>query len=169
MKTLILLRHAKSSWNNPNLTDFQRPLNKRGQRDAPFMANVLKKTGIKVEKLIASPAERTLTTAQIFADKLDYPFDEIVTEPSLYDESFNYFLQVIRNIKDSCNTAMIVSHNPYTTSMINYLANYNLTNLPTCGCFGIALNVSHWKDAAENTGKCLFYEYPKKYFNKDED
>jgi len=167
MKTLVLVRHAKSSWDNPNLTDFQRPLNKRGQRDAPFMAKVFKKTGIKLEKIVASPAERTLTTAQIFADVLDYPFDDIETESSLYDESFNYFLQVIRELDDSLSTVMIISHNPTITMMINYLTAYNLDNLPTCGCFGISLDVAEWNKVGKSSGKCLFYEYPKKYSKKD--
>ncbi len=168
MKQLILLRHAKSSWSNPDLTDFQRPLNKRGQRDAPFMADVFKKTGIVLDKIIASPAERTLTTAQNFADKLGYPFEDIQTEPKLYDENFNYFLQIIRQLEEHLQKVMIVSHNPYITYMINYLTNEHLDNLPTCGCFGIELQVKLWREVAENTGTKMFYEYPKKYFKSDQ-
>jgi phosphohistidine phosphatase len=163
MKTLYLVRHAKSSWKDPNQTDFQRPLNKRGLYDAPLMAKRMGDKGIRVELLVSSPANRALTTAQHMAEGIAYPLDKIRTEPRLYEESFHLYLNVIKELEDTCNSVMIVAHNPTLTSFINYLTDYGLDNLPTCSVFGAELQLESWAKVHHGVGRCLLYEYPKKH------
>jgi len=166
MKKLLLVRHAKSSWADPGLKDFDRPLNKRGKRDAPFMGKVLAEKAFHPDLIVASPAKRTLITAQTISSEIGFPQEKILTEPRLYEESFNLYLEVIKSWDDQLNTIMLVGHNPLMTAMINYLADYGLDNLPTTGMFCADLNIESWKKVAYNSAKCCFYEYPKMYFSK---
>ncbi|NTV46566.1 MAG: histidine phosphatase family protein [Chlorobiales bacterium] len=164
MKSLYFVRHAKSSWKDPNLTDSERPLNKRGLRDAPFMAKLLADKGVKIDLVLSSPAIRALTTAQHMAEGIGYAQDKIRIEPRLYGESFNMYLNVIKELEAKYSSVMIVAHNPTMTTIINYLTDYGLENLPTCGVFGIELQLESWAKVSQGVGQCRFYEYPKKYF-----
>lgn len=164
MKSLYFVRHAKSSWKNPNLMDSERPLNKRGLRDAPFMAKLLADKGVKIDLVLSSPAIRALTTAQHMAEGIGYAQDKIRIEPRLYGESFNMYLNVIKELEAKYNSVMIVAHNPTMTTIINYLTDYGLESLPTCGVFGIELQLESWAKVSQDVGQCRFYEYPKKYF-----
>lgn len=167
MKVIYLVRHAKSSWKNSSLTDFERPLNQRGLRDAKFMGKLLGEKDVQLDLLLSSPAKRALVTANKIAGEMGYPQDKIRTEPRLYGESFNMYLNVIKELDESCETVMIVAHNPTMTALINYLADYGLDNLPTCGVFAVEFQVASWKKMSHGVGRCLFYEYPKKYFKGD--
>jgi phosphohistidine phosphatase len=112
MKTLYLVRHAKSSWKYPNLDDFERPLNKRGRKNAPFMGTILKKLKVAPDLLISSPANRAAITARIIAAKINYPLEKIRYRESIYEFSEDALIHVIKQIDDSVNKAMIVGHNP---------------------------------------------------------
>ena len=162
MKTLYLVRHAKSSWKYPELDDFERPLNKRGKRDAPVMGSYLKDKKIIPEILISSPAVRAKKTAKIIAKKLDFPKHNIIFSEDIYEASTMGLLKITSRTDDKFNSAMLVGHNPSMTYYANTIANIRLDNIPTCGIAGIELNISSWKEISENCGKLLFFVYPKK-------
>lgn len=167
MKTLILVRHAKSSWDNPDLDDFDRPLNKRGKKNAPFMAEKLKEYGIKPDLIISSPANRALTTAQIFAEILGYPLDKIKQESVIYDNEAVSIIELISYIDDKYNKVAIFGHNPSFTFIANRLSEANIDNIPTCGIVCIEFNTDLWKDCKKTVGNLKFFIYPKKYSEKE--
>jgi phosphohistidine phosphatase len=163
MKTLYLVRHAKSSWKYPNLDDFERPLNKRGRRNAPFMGEILKKLKIAPDLIISSPANRAATTARIIADTIDYPLEEIQYDETIYASSEYDLLQVIQQLDNGVNQAMLVSHNPAITDLANSIGDTSVSNIPTCGVFCLGLNISSWAKIGKQRGKLKFFEFPKKH------
>ena len=163
MKRLYLIRHAKSSWNNSDLTDFERPLNQRGKRDAPFMGKRLKDHKVKADLIISSPAKRALKTAKIIAKEIDFPTEKILPNESIYEEGTLASLKLIRNIDDSYNNVMLFGHNPTITSLATYLTNYQIQNMPTCSIFCMEFNIDSWKEMSEGEGTFIFFDYPKKH------
>jgi phosphohistidine phosphatase len=163
MKTLYLVRHAKSSWKYPNLDDFERPLNKRGRKNAPFMGSVLKKLKVAPDLLISSPANRAATTARIIADTIDYPLEKIQYNETIYASSEYDLVQVIQQLDNSVNRVMLVSHNPALTDLANSIGDTAISNIPTCGVFCVNLNISSWAKIGEQRGKLKFFEFPKKH------
>ncbi len=163
MKSVIFVRHAKSSWDNPDLSDFDRPLNKRGLKDAPFMAQVLAQMNIKPDKIISSPAIRALTTARHFAEKLDYPINDISTHNDIYEKGANAIINIITNLDNNLNCIMLFGHNPDLHHLVTYLSDLTIDNLPTCGIVCIDFNVASWSDIKNSKGVIRFFEYPKKY------
>ena len=162
MKNLYLIRHAKSSWDNPRLPDFDRPLNKRGKRDAPAMGEHLKKLGVQPDLLISSPANRAITTAREIAKALDYDPSEIVEEQKLYHAGTETIYEVIWSIEDSYDTVFLFGHNPGFTDFANTLSTTKVENLPTCGIFAVEFNVSAWEDVQPSSGIFKLFDYPKK-------
>ncbi len=163
MKTLYLVRHAKSSWKYPNLDDFERPLNKRGRKNASFMGSILKKLKVAPDLVISSPANRAATTARIIADTIDYPLEKIHYNETIYGSSEYELIQVIQQLDDAVTEAMLVSHNPALTDLANTIANTAISNIPTCGVFSVNLNISSWAKIGEQRGKLKFFEFPKKH------
>ena len=163
MKTLYLVRHAKSSWKYPDLDDFERPLNKRGRKNAPFMGRILKKLKVAPDLVISSPANRAATTARIIADSIDYPLEKIHYNETIYGSSEYDLVQVIRQVDNAVNQAMLVSHNPALTDLANTIADTAISNIPTCGVVGLNLNISSWVKIGEQRGKLKFFEFPKKH------
>ena len=163
MKTLYLVRHAKSSWKYPNLDDFERPLNKRGRKNAPFMGRILKKLKVAPDLVISSPANRAATTARIIADSIDYPLEKIHYNETIYASSEHELIQVIQQLDDAVNQAMLVSHNPAITGLANAIGDTTISNIPTCGVFCVNLNISSWATIGEQRGKLKFFEFPKKH------
>lgn len=161
MKTLYLVRHAKSSWKFPELDDIERPLNKRGNRDAPVMGRFLKDRNILPDILISSPATRAKKTAKIIADTLSYPKDQIKLDEEIYEAGATHLLKITNGINDKCKSAMLVGHNPGMTYFANMLANIRIENIPTCGIACIELKLDSWKDITENSGTLTFFEFPK--------
>jgi phosphohistidine phosphatase len=164
MKELFLIRHAKSSWDYDELTDFERPLNKRGRRDAQFMPKILTQQGVNPDLVITSPANRVITTAKYFCESLGYPFDNIWVEPKLYAAGNDTILSVIQNIATSFNNVMLFAHNPGLTDLTNDLANKRIDNVPTCGIVCLNLRIDSWNELGKDNGELIFFEYPKKYF-----
>ena len=160
MRKLILLRHAKSSWKDTSLDDFDRPLNRRGKKDAPIMADKLSMRKIKIDLIISSPAKRTTETAKIFANILGYQ-SEIIFNDKLYEASYNEILEVINLIDDKYQNVLLVCHNPGITDLANYISNYFIENISTSGIVGLSTNNS-WENINENGCTLLFYYYPKK-------
>lgn len=162
MKTLLLIRHAKSSWNDPDMDDFDRPLNKRGKQNAPEMAARLIHKGMVPELIIASPAKRTRTTAKMMAREWKYPKEAILLEEELYLCYASTFLKVITKIDDDFNVVAIFAHNPGITDFANYLTEeIRIDNVPTSGIFAVEADIESWKDFDRAHKKFLFFDYPK--------
>ena len=162
MKTLFLVRHAKSSWKDASLPDLLRPLNKRGRRDAPMMGRRMAKRGVEVELLLSSRATRAQQTAEALAEELSYPWDEIVTEEGLYEADSDEILTVIEEQDDWIDRLMVVGHNPGLTSLANYLARADIENVPTTGVVELRYDVSDWSAVASTKPIKVRFDYPKK-------
>ncbi len=163
MKTLYLVRHAKSSWKYPNLDDFERPLNKRGRKSAPIMGKILKKLKVTPDLVISSPANRAAMTARIVAAAISYPLENIRYSETMYEFSENALFHVVKQIDDSVNKAMVVGHNPALNGLANYVGDQPIGNIPTCGAICVELNISSWANINEHCGKLKFFEFPKKH------
>ena len=161
MKTLILVRHAKSSWDNSFPTDFERPLNERGKHDAPHMAKKLSERKITIDLFISSPAKRAKKTAEIFMHEFDVKEKNLLTIPALYGASVQVFLEVIADINDKNDTVALFSHNPGITEFINLLDCYPVYDMPTCGVFALKIKSKKWKDINDADKEFLFFDYPK--------
>lgn len=162
-KTLLLVRHAKSSWDNFSLSDFERPLNERGKNDAPKMGKRLRKRNVKIDAFISSPAKRAKKTAAYFIMEFDRKEDEIIFISSLYHASVSDFSAAIKTIDDKFNQVAIFSHNPGITQFANELVSGpNLDNMPTCSVFAVKADVAQWKDFSKAKKEFLFFDYPKK-------
>lgn len=163
MKKIILIRHAKSSWDNPWLSDHDRPLADRGLQDAPIMAKRLKKRKIQAEIILCSTATRAVETAKIIAKELEFPVSEIILEENLYHASPNKILKYIHLQKDSKDILFIVGHNPGLNELIEHLGG-KLDNLPTSGQFGFLAKIDRWSEFGPKTAEVWFVDFPKKRF-----
>lgn len=162
MKTLFLLRHAKSSWDDPDLKDFERPLNNRGLTDIPLMAERFKSRGSSVDCIVCSPAVRTKTTAKLFAETIGYEGQDIVSNPELYFAGVGMFLKATKLVDDTCNTAMLVGHNPAITEFVNAMTGECIDNIPTCGLVELELDITDWADASLDKAILKEFDFPKK-------
>lgn len=163
MRQLILIRHAKSSWSNPSLDDFDRPLNKRGKRDAPFMAKLFSKKKIHPDLIISSPAKRTKQTALEFAKQLAIESENILWNDKLYLASLTTLLKIVKKFDDNVKIVILVGHNPGLTNLYNFLCKQEIDNIPTCGIISMKTD-KNWSDISSKNFELEFFEYPKKYF-----
>ena len=163
MKILYLARHAKSSWKYPQLDDFERPLNKRGHKNAPFMGGVLKKRGVLPDLILSSPANRAAMTARIIAAEIDYPLEGVIYAESMYGAGERGMIGIIKQMGDEISKLMLVGHNPGMTSLANAMGNDPVSNIPTSGIYCVHLEISSWEMIRDRCGKTEFFEYPKKY------
>jgi phosphohistidine phosphatase len=163
MKTLYVIRHAKSSWADPIASDFERGLNDRGKRDAPKMGKRLKEKEIHPDVVISSPAKRTLSTARRISEVLKFRKERVKTDSRLYHADEDTILSVVHDLKDKQDIAMIFGHNPGLTGFVNAISSedINIDNVPTCGIVAFSLPVDSWKDVTWKSGKLLFFDYPK--------
>lgn len=165
MKRLFLVRHAKSSWSNANLQDFDRPLNKRGIRDAPFMAKMMVGKGIKPDQIVTSPANRAITTAQQFAAAQGIEHGELDIRHEIYEAYPELLLQLVRGFSDKADTIFMFGHNPGFTYLANMFDGDYIVNIPTCGIVEINANIKQWQDLGGTNGKIVNFYYPKQYFS----
>lgn len=163
MKTLILIRHAKSDWSNPFLHDFDRELNARGLYDAPLMGTSLSQKHIHPDLILSSPAQRAKTTAMEIARKLSYPEDTITYNASLYDSDIETIFEVIRAVSDTCETLMVFGHNPEFTECVNALCDTDIEKIPTCGVVAMQLKEDNWKSVGFDSAELLFFDTPKQH------
>jgi phosphohistidine phosphatase len=163
MKTLYVVRHAKSSWDDPDRSDFDRPLNDRGKRDAPRMGKRLKEKDIHPDLMFTSPAKRALSTCKLISKALDYPKSKIKEEQKLYHASDDDILSSVQALNDKHNIVMIFGHNPGLTEFVNSLMSEekNIDNIPTAGVVAFELNISSWRQLTWGIGKLLFFDFPK--------
>jgi len=163
MKKIYLLRHAKSNWKEEGLSDFDRSLNKRGKADLKFMAQRLKNFGVMPDLIISSPAKRAKSTSKRVARIIGYDESKISYEYALYNSSYQNYRYLLDSLDDSLKTLFIVAHNPTITETGEILSGAILTNMPTCSIVCIEFNTESFKDIKENSGKILFFDYPKKH------
>ena len=161
MKTLILVRHAKSSWEDLSQSDFDRPLNERGKKDAPVMAERLKEKEITPDLFVSSPAKRARKTARIFAEAFGKEKKEVVLVEGLYEASLQAFESTVAGLNDEAGVVVLFAHNPGITQYGNTLSNVRIDDMPTCGVFAVAADTGRWADFKEATKKFLFFDYPK--------
>jgi phosphohistidine phosphatase len=161
MKTLILARHAKSSWKHPQLTDHERPLNKRGRTDAPRMAAHLARNHPRPALIVTSTAERARITAETLAHAFGPGPGAPRQEPELYLATPGTLLAIARALDDQADSAMLVGHNPGMTDFINLLCEAGLDNLPTCGVARIGFDLLHWSAIEPGSGELLSLDVPK--------
>ncbi len=161
MKTLLLIRHAKSSWDSATLSDFERPLNDRGKKDGPEMAKRLKDKKIRIDTFVSSPAKRAQKTAKIFMKEYDAKEKHLVLENSLYEASVKDFYKVIENLDDKDECVAVFSHNPGITDFVNELECTPVYNMPTCAVYAIKILSKHWKEIQVAEKEFMFFDYPK--------
>ena len=161
MKTLLVVRHAKSSWDDADMKDFDRPLNDRGRRDAPVMAQRLIKDGVSIDRFISSPAKRARQTADFFAEAYGIKHREIQFIPELYHATPEIFRTVVTGLDDKDESVAIFSHNPGITAFANILSTIRLDNMPTCAVFAVKSGADHWRDFLSATAQFWFFDYPK--------
>ena len=161
MKTLTILRHAKSSWKDQTLADAERPLNARGERDAPVMALRLKEAGVRPSLIISSPAVRAWTTAKIVAKGISYPVEFLQREERLYHASPARIIDLLAEQDAGFNNIMIVGHNPGFTDLANHFVPDLTNNIPTCGFVTISVDSDDW-NLRGSPAELVTFDYPKR-------
>ncbi len=165
MKTLYIVRHAKSSWQYEGIKDVDRPLKKRGITDAHLVSAILKKKIERPDVFISSSANRALHTAVIFCEKFGYPLANLQINKSLYSFSAGYLIKRIKALDDGFNSAIIFSHDHGINDFVNGFGDQFIAHVPTCGVIGIQFDTKHWKNikSDKSNGKTFLVEFPKKY------
>ena len=161
MKTLYLLRHAKSSWSFDELSDQERPLNDRGRDDAPVMGKALAKRHICPDVIVSSPAVRAMSTAVLVAREMQYPHDKIVVEPGIYGADVNDLFAIIKGLPDGAGTVLLVGHNPTITETANALSPSSLNEMPTAAVVCLRFTCEHWAEVNKANAEFYFYDYPR--------
>lgn len=161
MKTLLLVRHAKSDWGNPGLSDFERPLNERGKKDAPAMAKRLVEKKIQIDAIVSSPAKRAAKTAKAFAEELGIKKKNFAFREELYLAAPAVFYEVITSLDNDYSSVALFSHNEGITDFANQLTDAKIDNIPTCGVFAIKADCEKWADFRDCKKEFWFFDYPK--------
>lgn len=161
MKTLYLLRHAKSSWSFDDLSDQERPLNARGRDDAPVMGQALAKRNISPDLVVSSPAVRALSTAVLVAREMKYPHEKIMVEPGIYGTDVDGLLAVIHGLPNAAATVLLVGHNPTITETANALSPSSLNEMPTAAVVCLRFECDKWAEVSKANAEFYFYDYPR--------
>ncbi len=162
MKTLLLIRHAKSSWADFEQKDFDRPLSDRGKKDAPAMAKrIRKEKDIKLDGIISSPANRAFETAKHFAKGFDIKKKRIIQISELYEPTIEAFYNAVTDLDDEYKNVALFSHNPGITAFVNQLTNVHVDDMPTCSIFALYILHDEWKDFRTADKEFWFFDYPK--------
>ena len=161
MKKLIIIRHAKSDWNDTALDDFDRPLNQRGIDNAPFMGKKLKEKKISPDLIISSPALRAITTAELIAKEVEYT-DTIVQNQYIYEAYVNTLQDIVSYIPDTNDTVFLIGHNPGVSALAYMLCNLK-ESIPTSATVEIDFDCNSWMDVSKENGTLISYDFPKKF------
>lgn len=161
MKRLYLIRHAKSSWSEPGLADFHRPLNNRGKSDGRAMAKRLAAAGVRPDLIVASPAVRAKKTAGYMAEGTGYDPDAIQFDNNLYLGSFSYYCRLIATLLAKIDVLFLVGHNNTMTELAEHLCGRSLGNVPTCGVVALDYSDEGGFSAVAGRGKLTFFWFPK--------
>ncbi len=163
MKTLYLLRHAKSSWDFPELSDHDRPLNKRGRKDAPLMGQQMLSRDVNFDLVLTSTAVRALTTASLVAKEVDFDREKIQALSEIYKADRKEIIKIIQHVPDNINSLLIVGHNPIISEVANKLSPHAIADMPTAGVVALRFNCNSWLDINGENSKLLFFDFPKNY------
>lgn len=161
MKTLLVIRHAKSSWKDPALTDLQRPLKKRGSHNAVEMAERLGQRQVTVEQVFCSPANRALQTVEHMAPILGIPGGQVEIASDLYTFDYAELMRYLRMLPDSYTDVALVGHNPAITDLVNFLTLEAIRNIPTCGVALLEMDIAEWRDLKAGVARLVHYDFPK--------
>jgi phosphohistidine phosphatase len=161
MKTIIVVRHAKSSWANEGQPDIERPLNDRGKKDAPEMAKRVKEKCAKIDLFVSSPAKRANKTAKLFAEEFGADKEKIMIVTGLYEAAPAAFYTAISQLPDAAGSAALFSHNPGITEFVNTLTNVHVDDMVTCAVFAVSADTDKWSSFKEAAKSFLFFDYPK--------
>jgi len=156
-----LIRHAKSDWGNPLLSDFDRPLNERGEQNAPMMGERLAASGLRPDYMLSSSAKRAKSTAEFIARSLGFPPHNIDLMTELYLASPRSMLDTIRNCPDHVTTLALIGHNPGISELANQLCGDLIGDIPTCGIVHLSANLQGWRKA-ENNFQLIDFDYPRR-------
>ena len=162
MKKLFIVRHAKSSWDSLELDDYDRPLNKRGKKNAPEMGMRLAKRLVKPDMIITSSAKRAAATARRIAEEISFPVKNINKESQFYHGSVGDMISIMQGVSSDVNTLMVFGHNPTLTDLTNYLSGSDIYNIPTCGVAEMEFDVSSWDKIGKKSASLISFDYPKK-------
>ncbi|MDC1067633.1 histidine phosphatase family protein [Candidatus Kapabacteria bacterium] len=158
MKKLLLNRHAKSDWGNQSISDFDRPLNKRGLKDAPEMAGRLLNRKIIPDIILSSPALRAITTAKFFSEQYSL---EPIEEENIYSNGMQCLRKILPKLDNKFSTVLCFGHNPDFTSLATFYSGEVFSNIPTCGIVCIEFDTETWENIDQLNGKLIFFDYPK--------
>ena len=161
MKTLYIVRHAKSSWEYECIEDIDRPLKRRGIKDAHLMSKFLSKEIDRPDVFVSSSANRALHTALIFCENFEYPLSNIKIKRQLYSFSDGYLVKTVNALDDGFNSAIIFSHDHGINSFVNKFGNKPISHVTTCGVIGIQFDDKHWKNIKK--GKTFMIDFPKNH------
>ncbi len=163
MKIVTLVRHAKSSWDYPELTDFERPLAKRGKNDAPRVGQRLAKMKILPDLIITSPAKRALKTAKVISGEIGLGKKKLVKDKRVYMADSEDLLAILKEVDDECKEVFLVGHNPGLTDLANDLTGEYIDNVPTCGVVRAKFDINKWSKLSSVKGTLMLFDYPKKH------
>ncbi len=163
MRTLTLIRHGKSSWDDSSLSDWERPLKNRGKKDALLIGNKLKEESIFPDKIASSSAKRAYDSAKRIAECLEYPESEIAITDDIYFATMDQLIGIIKNLNNDWEHVFIFGHNPYFTDLSNNFGKKLIANLPTTGVYQITFECEKWNDISTENGKCSYYLTPKEF------
>jgi len=155
MKTLILMRHGKSSWEHP-VSDLERPLLRRGLDDAAKVASFFAEQSYEIDAILSSPAERASMTCSVFTSVLNFPINKVVYKDGLYDFSGNSLAEVVYGLDDSLNTVMLFGHNFALTNLANSWGDKSIENVPTAGLVVLSFSSDSWRDVSRGGQTELF-------------
>lgn len=161
MKNLYLIRHAKASWDDPHLQDFDRPLTELGVQDAHLIGKELKKLKTIPDAVISSPAVRSIATAEIMAKELGFPVKKIIKEAVIYNGGAEEMIELIKAWDNKINTLFFFGHNPTLTWLTHYLSDEAKMNVPTCGVVGINFSMKTWSHLSDAESKLITFLHPE--------
>lgn len=161
--TLYITRHAKSSWSDPNASDYDRPLNERGVRNAAYMAEVFRKRGEPVDLLVSSTANRAKTTALYFAKELGVDSKDVLWMKELYHSTIPTLIRTLNDLPKSKTRVMLFGHNPGLTELVEYLSSEDIGNLPTCGMVRLDFPGDDWALVSRDLGTLVWMDYPRQH------
>ncbi|MEZ5528519.1 MAG: histidine phosphatase family protein [Porticoccaceae bacterium] len=166
MKTIALVRHAKSSWKDATLPDMDRPLNRRGRVDAPEMGRRLQAQPFIFRKVYSSPAVRATETADWLMPSLGLKAEQQQPTPALYTFNYEEILGWLRSLEAVCDHFVVICHNPAITDLVNFLTLSQISKIPTCGIAILQLNIRSWGNLGAGTAELMYLDFPKSVSGK---
>ena len=163
VKDVCFVRHAKSSWDQAGMDDFDRPLDVRGLKDAPMMASKIREIGLVPDLIITSGANRARTTAEFFRKEFDLDKGKFIIRNEIYESTPEQVYEVIRSAPDSANFIFVFGHNPTFTWIANHISGVSIDNVPTCGVVHVQSIITSWKKFKPEHAGFIGFHYPKQY------